>query len=315
MLPNNDSLSGGRHPSRLRSGMCPRMYGRAVRPRPDEPRSVSPIRLQPQDAASASTANNAAVSTCGGDSDERMSSESENEALAQLQSILVSAENAVGFLSGLSGLAAAAVSEAAGHEIDCAVTIKVHRKPTTAAGSSERAMELDQLQQAIGDGPCIKALRDMSPVIINDVSTDLRFPELNRRFAEKGVYSSLGVPLEINGEASAALNFFASKPAAFTPNVYDKAVGFAAAAHNTLQLSVRIGTAERRAEDLEAALQSRTAINLACGVIMAQNRCTQAEAMQILTKVSSNRNRKLREVATELIDGLSGGGIQTHFEA
>jgi hypothetical protein len=125
----------------------------------------------------------------------------------------------------------------------------------------------------------------------------------------------LGVPLEISEEASAALNFFASKPHAFTPDVYDKAVGFAAAAHDTLHLSVRIGTALGRAEDLEAAMQSRTAINVACGVIMAQNRCSQADAMEILTRVSSNRKRKLRDVATELIEQLSYGDIQTHFEA
>src|SRR4051794_34364915 len=244
-----------------------------------------------------------------------MSSSSVTEPVDQLQSILVGAENAVEFLSGLSKLAAAAVSEAADDDVECAVTIKVRRRPTTAAGSSKRAVELDQMEQAIGDGPCIAALRQMSPVVIDDVTTDLRFPELNRKFAETGVYSSLGVPLEISGEASAALNFFASKPQAFTPNVYDKAAGFAAAAHNTLHLSVRIDTARNRAEDLEAAMQSRTAINLACGVIMAQNRCSQAEAMEILTKVSSHRNRKLRDVATDLIEQLPGGSIQTHFDA
>ena len=111
------------------------------------------------------------------------------------------------------------------------------------------------------------------------------------------------------------MNFFASKPGVFTADVYEKAVGFAAAAHSTLHLSVRINTAETRAEDLEAALESRTAINLACGVIMAQNRCSQAEAMEILTKVSSNRNRKLRDVAKELIENLTGSGVKTHFDS
>ncbi|TNB69983.1 GAF and ANTAR domain-containing protein [Arthrobacter sp. BB-1] len=238
----------------------------------------------------------------------------ENEPIEQLQSILVGAENAVEFLTGLAGLAAAAVSEVAGDDVECAVTLKLRRKPTTVAGSSQRAMELDEIEQAVGDGPCIQALREMSPVIIDDVSEDPRWPELTRRFAEANVRSSLGVPLDINGEASAALNFFASKPGVFTANVYDKAVGFAGAAHNTLHLSVRIGTAQSRAEDLEAAMQSRTAINLACGVIMAQNRCSQAEAMEILTKVSSNRNRKLRDVAAELIEQLSGDSIRTHFD-
>ena len=61
-------------------------------------------------------------------------------------------------------------------------------------------------------------------------------------------------------------------------------------------------------------MHSRTAIDLACGVIMGQNRCSQAEAMEILAKVSSNRNRKLRDVATELIEQLSGKSIETHFD-
>lgn len=243
-----------------------------------------------------------------------MSISPESGPIEQLQGILVGAENVVEFLTGLAGLAAASVSEAADDEIECAVTLKLKRKPTTVAGSSQRAVKLDEIEQAVGDGPCIRALREMSPVIIDDVSEDPRWPELTRRFAEARVRSSLGVPLEISGEASAALNFFASKPGVFTANVYDKAVGFAAAAHNTLHLSVRIGTAQSRADDLEAAMQSRTAINLACGVIMAQNRCSQVEAMEILTKVSSNRNRKLRDVAAELVEQLSGDGVRTHFD-
>ena len=234
--------------------------------------------------------------------------------MQELQSILVGSENGVEFLSGLSSLAAAAVSEAAGDTIECAVTLKVKRRPATAAGSSARAIELDHIEQELGDGPCIRALREMAPVIIDDVDRDPRWQALNRRLAEHNVRSTLGVPLEITGDASAALNFFATKPGVFTADVYDKAVGFAAAAHNTLNLSVRINNAQSRADDLEAAMQSRTAINLACGVIMAQNRCSQEEAMEILTKVSSNRNRKLRDVAGELIEQLSGSSARTHFD-
>ncbi|KRE91440.1 MULTISPECIES: GAF and ANTAR domain-containing protein [unclassified Arthrobacter] len=244
-----------------------------------------------------------------------MSSSADNESVRQLQEILVGAEGIVDFLSGLSGMAAAAVSEAADDIIECAVTLKVRRRPATAAGSSARAVELDHIEQVLGDGPCVRALREMTPIMIDDVAKDPRWPEFNEKLAEHNVRSSLGVPLEITGDARAALNFFAAKPHVFTADVYDKAVGFAGAAHNTMQLSVRINTIENRAEDLEAALESRTAINLACGVIMAQNRCSQEEAMEILTKVSSNRNRKLRDVARELIEQLSGSSIRTHFDS
>lgn len=244
-----------------------------------------------------------------------MSSSADNESVRQLQEILVGAEGIVDFLSGLSGMAAAAVSEAADDIIECAVTLKLRRRPATAAGSSARAVELDHIEQVLGDGPCVRALREMTPIMIDDVAKDPRWPEFNEKLAEHNVRSSLGVPLEITGDARAALNFFAAKPHVFTADVYDKAVGFAGAAHNTMQLSVRINTVENRAEDLEAALESRTAINLACGVIMAQNRCSQEEAMEILTKVSSNRNRKLRDVARELIEQLSGSSIRTHFDS
>ena len=243
-----------------------------------------------------------------------MSNSADHESVHQLQEILVGSDRIVDFLSGLSGMAAAAVSDAAGDRIECAITLKLNRRAATAAGSSQRAVELDHIEHELGDGPCIHALRDMSIVIIDDVSKDPRWPHYTRALADNGVRSSLGVPLEISGTARAALNFFAARPGVFTGEVYEKAVGFASAAHNTLHLSVRINTAQNRAEDLEAALESRTAINLACGVIMAQNRCSQSEAMEILTKVSSNRNRKLRDVATELIEQLSGNSIQTHFD-
>ena len=62
-------------------------------------------------------------------------------------------------------------------------------------------------------------------------------------------------------------------------------------------------------------MEHRTSIDLACGVVMAQNRCSQEEAMGILTRVSSNRNQKLRDVAADVLRNLTGGEVRTHFDA
>ncbi|MGC0239619.1 ANTAR domain-containing protein [Arthrobacter sp. SD76] len=109
------------------------------------------------------------------------------------------------------------------------------------------------------------------------------------------------------------MNFFASKPGAFTPDVYDKALGFAATARHTLHCrsaSTRLRTAQTTSKQPCKAGQRST-----WPVASSWRRTgAQAEAMEILTKVSSNRNRKLRDVATELIKQLSGGNIQTHFD-
>ena len=243
-----------------------------------------------------------------------MTEANQDTAVLQLQDILIGAENVDGFLDGLAGFAASTLSGLAGTGIDCAVTLKRRRHTTTVAGSSRRAIELDHIEQRVGDGPCIRSLLTMVPELLDDVNTDERWPEYQRQLAENGVQTTLGVPLDIGEGATASLNFFAAAPGVLTSAILDRAVGFGELASRTLHLSVRMGAAQARAQNLEAAMQSRTAIDVACGVIMAQNRCSQKEAMDILAKVSSNRNQKLRDVAVELLERISGSGVETHFE-
>lgn len=236
------------------------------------------------------------------------------EAALQLQDLIMDTENVEDFLDRLAEFAAATLSRSVDGEIECGVTLQRRKRTMTVAGSSPRAVALDLIEQSIGDGPCILALRTKSPVVLADVATDARWPEYQRQLAVHGCHSTLGIPLQIGGGSIAALNFFASGTEVFTEEVVAEAAGFADLAGRALGLAVRIGTAQTRAEDLQAAMEHRTSIDLACGVIMAQNRCSQNEAMAILTKVSSNRNQKLRDVATEILYNLQGEEIRTHFE-
>lgn len=49
---------------------------------------------------------------------------------------------------------------------------------------------------------------------------------------------------------------------------------------------------------------------------MAENRCSRETAFEILTKASSTRNIKLREVAAAVIASISGEKeIKTYFDA
>ncbi|BAS06946.1 hypothetical protein AHiyo4_03680 [Arthrobacter sp. Hiyo4] len=73
-------------------------------------------------------------------------------------------------------------------------------------------------------------------------------------------------------------------------------------------------SASTRASDLQSALESRTSIDIACGVIMAQNRCSYNDAIAIIAKASSHRNIKLRKVAECILANLPGGAPDTHFE-
>ena len=58
----------------------------------------------------------------------------------------------------------------------------------------------------------------------------------------------------------------------------------------------------------------RNAVIMAVGIIMAQNRCSQLEAFEILKTASSTRNSKLHDVAAAVVNSLGQGPARTHYD-
>ena len=94
----------------------------------------------------------------------------------------------------------------------------------------------------------------------------------------------------------------------------DNAVSYVRQASKGLRLAVLRAQHSDAASNLRAAMESRTIIDTAAGIIIAQNRCSQEEAMNLLKSASSNRNVKLREVAAAIVKSAGGGNLTTHFE-
>jgi GAF domain-containing protein len=243
-----------------------------------------------------------------------MDTPSSDEQFVKLHDMIIGSANVSGFLGELSVLAASTLGETARSHIECGVTLRQRKRNATVAGSSPRATRLDKLEQDLGQGPCLTSLEIMKPVLLADVARDSRWPEYQKLLKENGCGSVLGVPLALDNNHAAALNFFASGPGVFTDAVVQRAESFAELAGRAVRLALRIADAQNMAEDLSSALEHRTVINLACGVVMAQNRCSQEEAMAVLTKASSHRNRKLRDLAGDILNQVSSDAVSTHFE-
>jgi anti-anti-sigma factor len=64
-------------------------------------------------------------------------------------------------------------------------------------------------------------------------------------------------------------------------------------------------------EHMVKALTSRPVIDQAIGVLMAESRCTAGAAFDMLRRHSSNNNRKLRDVAAEIVTRASGAPPET----
>ena len=116
------------------------------------------------------------------------------------------------------------------------------------------------------------------------------------------------------GNARAGLNIYSDKPNAFDDDAIERAVSYVRQAAKGLRLAVRIAQHSDAASNLKAAMESRTIIDTAVGIIIAQNRCSQEEAIALIKSASSNRNRKLRDVAAAIVESAGGGHLTTHFE-
>ena len=176
----------------------------------------------------------------------------------------------------------------------------------TAAYTGQLAMDADELQYERGYGPCIDAGVTGTVLLVEDTRTETRWPDYIAHVRERGVASSLSLPIPVQTQVVGALNCYSRTPRAFTPEMVE--VGLELAGHLGVAIANAVSHADalRMADDMRAAMASRAVIEQAKGVIMAQNRCDAEAAFAILSRASQARNRKLRDVAQDLVDGLSG---------
>lgn len=226
--------------------------------------------------------------------------------IRNLHELVTGTADIKGILQGVTGFAASALGTATGAPVDCAITLRRRKRTATVAGSSDKAILLDQVEQSLGQGPCLDALNNGRPEVLANVATDTTWPDYSRELAAHGCHSALGVPMPLGETSEAVLNFFAPEPGMFTPAVIEEAAAFADVAGSTLRLAIRIETVEQLNTDLKEAMASRSVIDLACGVIMAQSHCTQEQAFALLNKASSHRNEKVRAVAADIVSRQGG---------
>ena len=202
-----------------------------------------------------------------------------------------------------------------GHPLlDCAITLYRRRKALTGAGNTDRARALNEIQEYMGHSACMTALREGRTVVISDTASNKQWPEYAQTLLKEGVHSFLVVPLTLEHEASASLNFFSPEPFFFHEGLVARAQQYAVQAQKALRLAVRIGSKQQLVDDLHEAMKSRTAIDLAVGVIMGQQHCSQVGAFEILSRAASSRNQKLRDVAQNLLQHVDEHSVETHFD-
>lgn len=233
-------------------------------------------------------------------------------AAEQLQELLLTSADITEFLDAFTRTIADSLSRN-GEEIWCAITLLREKKAATVASSSPRAAALDEIQYAFGDGPCLTAAREHTLVHVPDMAAEPRWGDYHEAAAAAGIRSVLAVPFELAGEGRAGLNIYSDRTHVYDDTAIATVQREVLQASHALRLAVRLAHHRDTEAHLTAAMENRTTIDLAVGIIMGQNRCSQDEAIEILKAASSHRNLKLRELAADLVTTVGQGPITTHF--
>jgi len=157
---------------------------------------------------------------------------------------------------------------------------------------------LDEKQYALHEGPCYDAATDRAAqVVAPDLAHDSRYPSYGPVAVEFGVHAQAAFRLFERSGNEGALNLYATERGAFA-DLDDVAALFQS------QAGIAIAYAHE-VTNLNEALETRTTIGKAMGIVMERYQLNDERAFAFLTRLSQHRNIKLRLVAEELVSELA----------
>jgi GAF domain-containing protein len=160
---------------------------------------------------------------------------------------------------------------------------------------------VDAVMTELDEGPCLDALlRERGVIRVDDMLHETRWPRFAPRAAELGALSMLAFPVSVTDDNLCALNLYAREPGAFTDESED--IGRLLATHAAVAYS-----GAQREENLLAAIETRDQIGQAVGLLMERYSITSGRSFDTLVRFSRQTNRKLRDVAAELIRDAEAG--------
>jgi GAF domain-containing protein len=216
--------------------------------------------------------------------------------LDELGQLLLTEHTSPSVLQRIVDLAAQAMP--AGTELS--MTLMRGDQPTTAAFTGALAEELDEVQYERGFGPCLEAALGGVFIEIVDGRAEDRWPEYMPVFTERGALSALAAPVPA-AHLTAALNAYARSPQAFADDDRLTLAEFAAYAGAVLTNMDALQDARDLAENLRKAMEFRSVIEQAKGILIERHKLTSDQAFRLLADASMHTNRKVREVAQDLV--------------
>ena len=202
----------------------------------------------------------------------------------------------------LAEIVAAAVAMVPGVNEGSISVVTGRRNIGSQAPTGDLPMHVDALQEETQQGPCLDAAYDHLTVRVADMASETRWPKFAQRASQAGAASMLSIQLYVEGDNLGALNLYGR-----TANAFDdesEQVGLLFASHAAVAYA-----GVRKEAQLAKAIDSRDLIGQAKGILMERYNISGERAFLVLTRISQDTNRKLHDIAAELVRERTVPGI------
>jgi hypothetical protein len=176
--------------------------------------------------------------------------------------------------------------------------------PRGSVCTSNRVSDLiEQLQFALGEGPCVDAYAQDRPVL----EPDLAAPSRSRWLAftgpavEAGVRAVFGFPLQVGAVRLGALNLYCDRPGSLTFDQHADALVMADIAAQAVLVMQANAPPGRLAAELEAGADFQYVVHQASGMVAAQLDVSVGQALVRLKAYAFGNERPLTEVARDVV--------------
>lgn len=176
-----------------------------------------------------------------------------------------------------------------------------HLQLLTSTDAQSHLVELFELQEQ--EGPSVDCHREGRRVIDEDLAESARWPRFTPVALQHGFGSVFAFPMRLRGHVLGALTLLRTEPGAVKSSDVDAAQAFADMATIGILHERAVRDARQLAADLQAALNSRTVIEQAKGILAERLGVGVEQAYQVLRRYARSHNRILREVAAALVSG------------
>lgn len=182
------------------------------------------------------------------------------------------------------------------------ITVAEDGRYRTSNSTGPEALAIDEAQYRDDDGPCLEALRSTRQLQVAVGTRQDRWPRFEGEATKLGVTTVLSTPLmRSDHEAVGALNIYAREASTFGPGAERTAQLIGEHAAILVERALALLSSTRLNDQLRQAVATREIIGEAKGILMESQHCTRDQAFDILRRASQRENRKLRELAEELV--------------